>query len=402
VFGGYDGSAPLIKAASYLPKESAEPILKAGANVNNTDEEGDTALISAAYRGDRDCVEYLLSEGADIMHSNKAGLNAIQTASRYMEEECLQPLVERESAILTAIKVAMESGNSAVADAVQSVKFVKQQADLRRGSIDSFVANDDAGPLPFIPQSSEDGPSVNGEPEKPTEVDEPWSTGLNSVFGRPSSPNESQRNEAPPPTAPIKNNHLKNIEPLARQSSWFQDVSLIIARNQQTQETLQLDTPSKEMTPKSLQIKRKPAPNFGAPSPASSPARTYQQESPTPQIAPPVPPRAPLVKSSSYNPQPTKPQYQAWSPDQSPHINARQATPPQRTQFQKPPPERQPAPLHSYAPYDPQPFPSSAAYRSSFSPLRNQSAFRMGNPYDDEGGIAENGNRYVFAFRVTG
>jgi len=67
VFGGFDSSTPSIKAALYLPKESVELTIKAGAETNTPDNEGDIALIDAAYRGDRDCVEYLLGEGADIM-----------------------------------------------------------------------------------------------------------------------------------------------------------------------------------------------------------------------------------------------------------------------------------------------------------------------------------------------
>jgi ankyrin repeat protein len=412
VFGGFDGSTPLIKAALYLPKESVELILKAGAYINTSDNEGDTALMAAAYRGDRDCVEYLLGEGADIMQSNKAGLNAIQTAVENGSQECLLPLVKHASAILSAIRNAMESGNSIVADVIRSVKFVKQEGDGCRGSDASFIANDDVVLLASSGRGSEGGTNGDDQLMQTIEIDQPSSMGLHSRFDQPSKLEgtiEHNRIDTPPPTTFAE----------LGVDNWLQEPSWNFTTDQPTQQwTPQTDTP---LTPQT-RIKRKapPATSYsGQPPLDSSTARSdytgspYQQEAPTlppkEQIAPSLPPRTSLAQSaSSYNPNPNTPQYQTWSPDQNAYINSNQATsPPQkRPQFQSPPPEGQPAPLRPYAPYNPQPYPAeqypiSTPPWSSGSPPQNQSpgqgtGYSVGNPYDGDeygGWVGGSGNR---------
>ncbi len=412
VFGGYDGSTPLIKAALFLPKESVELILKAGADINTPDNEGDTALIAAAYRGDQDCVEYLLGEGAEIMHSNKAGSNAIQIAIKCESEECIPPLVNHASALLSAIKTAMESGNSVVADVIRSVKFVKQEGDGRRGSDASFIANDDAVLLASSVRGSEGGANGDDQWMKAIETDQPLSVGPNSLFDQPSELEgtiEHKRIDTPPPTTFAE----------LGVDNWFQEPSSNFTTNQPPQQwTPQTDTPLTFQA----KIQRKPSPATsysGQPPQDPSTARSdyvsgpYQQEAPnlppTQQIAPSLPPRTPLAQSaSSYNPNPPTPQYQTWSPDQNTYINSNQATsPPQRRpQFQSPPPEGQPAPLRPYAPYNPQSYPAEqypipTPPWSSGSPPQNQSqgqgtGYFVGNPYDEDeygGGVSGNGNR---------
>jgi len=390
VFGGFDGSTPLIKAAIYLPEKSVELILKAGADINTPDKEGDTALIAAAYRGDQDCVEYLLGEGADIMHSNKAGLNAIQTAVENGSEECLLPLVNHASAILSAIKIAMESGNSVVTNVIRSVKFVKQEGDGRRGSDALFDANDDAVLLASSHSSvrgsvcSEGGANGDDQLMQTIDTNQPASMGLKSLFDQPSKLEgiiEHKRIDTPPPTTFAK----------LGVDNGLQEPNSNFTTDQPTQQwTPQTDTP---LTPQT-RIKRKPSPATsysGQPPLDPSTARSdytggpYQQEAqtlpPKQQIAPSLRPRTPLAQStSSYNPNPTAPQYQTWSPDQNTYINSNQATsPPQKLpQFQIPPPEGQPAPLRPYSPYNPQSYPAEqypipTPRWSSGSPPQNQS-----------------------------
>ena len=283
VFGGFDGSTPLIKAALFLPKESAEILIKAGAEINTPDNEGDTALIAAAYSGDQGCVEYLLSEGADIMLSNKEGLNAIQTAVKHENDECLLSLINHASAIFSAISTAIESGNSGIADIVRSVQYVKKEPD-RRGSNASFTPNDDAALL--TSSMHENGENDDDQVTRTAETDRPQPTGLNSVLDQSSElPGiaESQRIGFPPTT----------FAELGV-SNWFQEPSSNFRSSQPAQQwTPQTEAPSTAQ----LRIKRKPSPatsNLGQLPQDSSPARqdhsAYQPENP---ISPPEQQNAP-------------------------------------------------------------------------------------------------------------
>ncbi|KAK0736784.1 ankyrin repeat-containing domain protein [Apiosordaria backusii] len=64
--GGFDGSYPLINAATSLPAHSLEQLIRAGAEVNQHDPDEDTALIISALYGDTDCVTTLLRHGANV------------------------------------------------------------------------------------------------------------------------------------------------------------------------------------------------------------------------------------------------------------------------------------------------------------------------------------------------
>ncbi|KAL6697088.1 hypothetical protein J3F84DRAFT_406782 [Trichoderma pleuroticola] len=143
VFGGYDSSTPLINAAAYLPKESLQVLLNAGADINLPDNDGDTALIVAAARGDVEAVTFLLDNGANIMHSSKRDMNALQTAfeaTQQSEDEeqsgfvgssseqwqCLGVLVNRVTVLLDALKTAADSGNIALESVIRSANISKQ------------------------------------------------------------------------------------------------------------------------------------------------------------------------------------------------------------------------------------------------------------------------------------
>ncbi|OTA01082.1 hypothetical-protein [Trichoderma parareesei] len=145
VFGGYDHSTPLINAAAYLPKESLQLLLNAGADINLPDNDGDTALIVAAARGDVEAVTFLLDNGADIMHSSKRDMNALQTAfaatqpseedgeevadfvgSSNEQWECLNVLIERVTVLLGAIKTAVDSGDVSLEGIIRTANMSKQ------------------------------------------------------------------------------------------------------------------------------------------------------------------------------------------------------------------------------------------------------------------------------------
>ncbi|RFU76297.1 multiple ankyrin repeats single kh domain-containing [Trichoderma arundinaceum] len=143
VFGGHDSSTPLINAAAYLPKESLQALLNAGADINLPDNDGDTALIVAAARGDVEAVTFLLDNGADIMHSSKRNMNALQTAFAATQQydnqelaefvnssngqwECLNVLVDRVSVLLSTLKTALDSGNVALESVIRTANISKQ------------------------------------------------------------------------------------------------------------------------------------------------------------------------------------------------------------------------------------------------------------------------------------
>ncbi|KAH0492017.1 hypothetical protein TgHK011_003415 [Trichoderma gracile] len=145
VFGGYDHSTPLINAAAYLPKESLQLLLNAGADINLPDNDGDTALIVAAARGDVEAVTFLLDSGADILHSSNRDMNALQTAfaatqpsdddgeevgdfvgSSNEQWECLNVLIERVTVLLGAIKRAADSGDVSLEGVIRSANMSQQ------------------------------------------------------------------------------------------------------------------------------------------------------------------------------------------------------------------------------------------------------------------------------------
>jgi ankyrin repeat protein len=56
-------------------------LLRHGAGVNRTDDEGRTALIAAAYMGHSEIVEHLLDFGAEINHEDADGRTALSVAA---------------------------------------------------------------------------------------------------------------------------------------------------------------------------------------------------------------------------------------------------------------------------------------------------------------------------------
>ncbi|KAM0560007.1 hypothetical protein ACHAPJ_003964 [Fusarium lateritium] len=127
VTGGEYMSTPLIYAAMSLPQSSLRLLLDAGADINFVANDGDTALIVTAWNGDTESVQFLLDHGADVLHRNHTNENALQKARNQGQDECVEILVEHVSAIMDALRVAMESGDAAVTAVVRSVQSKKQE-----------------------------------------------------------------------------------------------------------------------------------------------------------------------------------------------------------------------------------------------------------------------------------
>ena len=107
VLGGPDHASPLIHVAGSASANSVRLLLKAGAEVNLPDMDGNTALIMASSRGDKSCVEVLLNSGADLTFTNDIppdNINALQAAAQSGHLECLEILVNRISVILDKLR----------------------------------------------------------------------------------------------------------------------------------------------------------------------------------------------------------------------------------------------------------------------------------------------------------
>lgn len=71
-----------LRAAAWGGHEDiVKALLKHGADVNRTDDEGRTALIAAAYMGHSEIVEHLLDFGAEIDHADSDGRTALSVAA---------------------------------------------------------------------------------------------------------------------------------------------------------------------------------------------------------------------------------------------------------------------------------------------------------------------------------
>jgi ankyrin repeat protein len=345
VFGGFDGihrSTPLINAAAYLPKESLELLLQAGADINLSDTEGDTALIVAAAKGDKDCVACLLAQGADIMHSNDSDLNAIQAAlsEKYRElvggsrnDDCVKLLVNHASRILGAVKTAMDSGNSTVIDIVKIVGISEEILDAaksekqRRGSDASFVANDES----HFRTGSLDNKEDQETGEKGTTAE---------TADMPESPLDKQNMDGEQNDAPDE----AEVEILPQEPN----SSFTTVRPTTQWAPTENSTQSRPPPPGQMSFGREIPPvvptslhsSTAYPAPLAYAGSAYQQAPPAP------PPKNPsyFPETTAYEPYQAYPgpppaqditSYESWQPGPSTY----QASPP-RVQYQSPPPEQ--------------------------------------------------------------
>ncbi|KAF4463661.1 Ankyrin repeat domain-containing 17 [Fusarium albosuccineum] len=135
VRGGPNMSTPLINVATFFDESSIRAIIDAGADINLADEDGNTALMEAAQVGDAEAVQILLDKGADVLLKNHDNQNALQIALEMDSTECVKILVQHVSHILEALRLAIESGDAAVAAIVRSVEARKQGLDYDDSSI---------------------------------------------------------------------------------------------------------------------------------------------------------------------------------------------------------------------------------------------------------------------------
>jgi len=79
------GSTPLISATVFGKTEVAIALIKAGADLNCTNNEGSTALHSASFLCRNEIVKALIEKGADKTIKNKVGATALESVQAPFE-----------------------------------------------------------------------------------------------------------------------------------------------------------------------------------------------------------------------------------------------------------------------------------------------------------------------------
>ncbi len=79
--GSIGNTTPLVIAAIYGQKDVAALLIKKGADLSISSDDGATPLLIAAFFGHRDIVEQLLQNGADVNAKNKDGRTPLDTVS---------------------------------------------------------------------------------------------------------------------------------------------------------------------------------------------------------------------------------------------------------------------------------------------------------------------------------
>jgi ankyrin repeat protein len=86
-------SAPLHEAARARDGAAIVQLLKAGADINERDENGETPIFAAATTGDATIIDQLMIAGADAAIRNNEGLTAAHAAAASGDSEAVSVLV---------------------------------------------------------------------------------------------------------------------------------------------------------------------------------------------------------------------------------------------------------------------------------------------------------------------
>lgn len=115
-------SSPIVIASDVGNANVVEMLLAAGANINDTDENGLTPLMKASIYNHVNVIELLLSKGLDINKQNIFGATAILYASLHSNKDAMKLLMANGASIYDTIG---EVGNNVYnATFNQEVKFI--------------------------------------------------------------------------------------------------------------------------------------------------------------------------------------------------------------------------------------------------------------------------------------
>jgi ankyrin repeat protein len=391
VFGGPDMSTPLTNAAAYLPLSSMQLLLDAGADINLPDQVDDTALIVASRRGDSEYVKFLLENGADLMFTQRHGdrENALKAALTNNNDECMKLLVDRVSVILSALKMAVDEGNTAVASIIRSVAVGGQlnYGDATGGegqlSYDDPVREDGHDKAEVVETSetlNHDPPMADTKPEAvvshvEVKPDEPTNVSLEAALENPLSffntYSQPFQPFEPQPTETVELEAPHHFEQPARQQ-WVQE-DHVPERPPSNPAFVR-----KAVRPLS-RYNGKFSPNI-SPAPSETSASQYQP----PATQQPTPPTANFAQPAASYPSPVMYQQEAYVPAQQ---TPQQPVPQQQHQAQSfsPPYEQQSSQRYQ----SPQPYnyndSSFAAYQPGpqqpYQPPQSQQPQQLDQPY---------------------
>ncbi|KAK1974060.1 hypothetical protein LZ30DRAFT_827679 [Colletotrichum cereale] len=103
VCGANDMSTPLINAAFFMSAEAAELLIKAGADVNQIDANGDTAIIRAASKGDARTLRLLIDNRANLLHEKPGQEFPLAVAAKNGHVECVEILANALAPLFSAL-----------------------------------------------------------------------------------------------------------------------------------------------------------------------------------------------------------------------------------------------------------------------------------------------------------
>ena len=99
----HGGSSPIMFAARVGDIETAQVLLEAGADINDTAASGVSALTQAAHSGHEELALFLLDQGADP-NANKAGYTALHAAVLRSQVRLVEELLEQDAVFDTVVE----------------------------------------------------------------------------------------------------------------------------------------------------------------------------------------------------------------------------------------------------------------------------------------------------------
>ncbi|KAG4068100.1 hypothetical protein HA402_001525 [Bradysia odoriphaga] len=130
VHGDRETDLDFIQAALDEKPDLVKFLLKEGANINATDEDGKTALMKASNNGRYETVKFLIENGADVNATDTNGKTPIMFASAFDNSKIIKLLVDNGA----NINATDNSGWSALIYAAYDGRGRAVRALLRKGA----------------------------------------------------------------------------------------------------------------------------------------------------------------------------------------------------------------------------------------------------------------------------
>ncbi len=123
------GNTALMEASRHGYKDIVDMLIKTGANVNATANDGNTALIWASKNGYKDVLEILIKAGADISDKTIYGFTALIWSSRNGHKDIVEMLIKAAANVNaktiygnTALMEASNNGHEEIVEILRSLE----------------------------------------------------------------------------------------------------------------------------------------------------------------------------------------------------------------------------------------------------------------------------------------